>query len=169
MTDLTQHQLLSSSVGAYLEAIWLVAGMGTASTKEVADRLSVSPASVTNMFARLQEKGLIQYERHRGSSLTGRGRVEALKLVRRRRLIKTFLVEHLGYSWDEVQEGAQRDRYLDSEKFIERLAEFLGDPLYDPHRHPIPRADGTMPPDNSCRLDHATVGQRDERESPGLL
>ena len=169
MTDLAQHQPPSSSVGAYLEAIWVSAGMGTVSTKEVSDRLSVSPASVTNMFARLQEKGLIHYERHRGSSLTGRGRTEALKLVRRRRLIETFLIEHLGYSREEIQEGTRRDGHLDSEKFMERLAELLGDPLYDPHGHPIPRADGTLPSDNSCLLDHATVGQRDERARPGLL
>lgn len=169
MTDPTQHQPLSSSVGAYLEAIWAAAGTGIASTKEVSDRLSVSPASVTNMFARLQQKGLIRYERHRGSSLTGRGRTEALKLVRRRRLIETFLIEHLGYSREEIQEGTRRDGHLDSEKFMERLAELLGDPLYDPHGHPIPRADGTLPSDNSCLLDHATVGQRDERARPGLL
>ncbi len=154
------RQRLSPSIGDYLKAIWAVAGTGVASTKQVSEHLSVTPASVTNMFARLQQKGLIRYERHRGSSLTGRGRTEALRLVRRRRLIETFLIEHLGYSWEEVQEKTRRDGHLDSEKFMERLAELLGDPLYDPLGHPIPRADGTLPTDNSCRLDDATVGQR---------
>ena len=101
----TRH---SSSVGDYLKAILEVGGSGAASTKDVADRLSVASASVTNMFARLQEMGLVEYERYRGASLTQRGREEALRLVRRHRLIETFLLEHLGYSWQEVHEEAER-------------------------------------------------------------
>ena len=129
MTDPTQHQPLSSSVGAYLEAIWAAGGTGTAPTKGVAARLSVSPASVTNMFVRLREEGLVEYERYRGASLTCRGREEALRLVRRRRLIETFLVERLGYSWREAQEEQRRNGpFPSSERFAERLAEFLGHP-----------------------------------------
>ncbi|QIN84499.1 MarR family transcriptional regulator [Rubrobacter tropicus] len=86
----------SSSVGDYLKAIWESAEAGPASTKEVAERLSVSKASVTNMFARLREMGLVEYERYRGASLTEEGRVEAHGLIRRHRLIETFLLEHLG-------------------------------------------------------------------------
>jgi DtxR family Mn-dependent transcriptional regulator len=85
----------SASVGDYLKAVWETAGSGAASTKGVADRLSVSSASVTNMFARLQGMGLALYEPYRGASLTRRGREEALRLVRRHRLIETFLLEHL--------------------------------------------------------------------------
>ena len=74
----------SASVGDYLKAIWEIAGSGVASTKDVAGRLSIAPPSVTNMFVRLQEMGLVEYERYRGVSLTVRGREEALRLVRRR-------------------------------------------------------------------------------------
>ena len=150
MTDLAQHQPLSSSVGAYLEAIWVSAGMGTASTKEVSDRLSVSPASVTNMFARLQDMGVVSYERYRGASLTDRGRTEALRLVRRYSVINAFLLGHLRYSWEDVHEETRRLQHAVSDEFVQRLAEFLGpadpDPLeFVPAPSPKPRhrvADG---------------------------
>lgn len=83
MSDLVSNAP-SISVGDYVKAVWEVTGSGVASTKEVAERLSVSPASVTNMFVRLQEMGLVEYERYRGASLTRRGHEEALRLVRRR-------------------------------------------------------------------------------------
>ncbi len=150
----------SSSVGDYLKAILEVGGSGAASTKDVADRLSVTSASVTNMFARLQEMGLVEYERYRGASLTERGREEALRLLRRHRLIETFLLEHLGYSWQEVHEEAERLEHAVSDGFTERLAEFLGHPDRDPHGDPIPAADGTLAAEESSPLDEAAVGDR---------
>jgi DtxR family Mn-dependent transcriptional regulator len=150
----------SSSVGDYVKAVWEVSGTGAASTKDVAARLSVSPASVSNMFVRLREMGLVEYERYRGVSLTGRGREEALRLIRRHRLIETFLLQHLGYSWDEVHEEAERLEHAVSDGFTERLAEYLGHPDQDPHGDPIPAADGTMQPDYSFPLSEAAPGQR---------
>jgi DtxR family transcriptional regulator, Mn-dependent transcriptional regulator len=150
----------SASVGDYLKAIWEIAGSGVASTKDVAGRLSIAPPSVTNMFVRLQEMGLVEYERYRGVSLTVRGREEALRLVRRHRLIETLLVEHLGYSWEEVHEEAENLEHAVSDAFTERLAEFLGHPDQDPHGDPIPAADGTMQPDDSFPLSEAAAGQR---------
>lgn len=148
----------STSVGDYLKAIWEVGGSGAASTTDVADRLSVASASVTNMFARLQEMGLAEYERYRGASLTERGREEALRLVRRHRLIETFLLEHLGYSWQEVHEEAERLEHAVSDGFTERLAAFLGHPDHDPHGAPIPAADGTLAAEESFPLDEVPVG-----------
>jgi DtxR family transcriptional regulator, Mn-dependent transcriptional regulator len=150
----------SASVEDYVKAIWEVAGSGAASTKDVAERLSIAPPSVTNMFVRLQEMGLVEYERYRGASLTGRGRGEALRLIRRHRLIETFLLEHLGYSWREVHEEAERLEHAVSDGFTERLAEFLGHPDQDPHGDPIPAADGSLAPDDSFPLGQATAGQR---------
>jgi DtxR family transcriptional regulator, Mn-dependent transcriptional regulator len=150
----------SASVGDYLKAIWEVGGSGAASTKDVADRLSVASASVTNMFARLQEMGLAEYERYQGASLTEAGREEALQLLRRHRLIETFLLEHLGYSWQEVHEEAERLEHAVSDGFTERLAEFLGHPDRDPHGDPIPAADGTLAAEESSPLDEAAVGDR---------
>jgi DtxR family Mn-dependent transcriptional regulator len=150
----------SSSVGDYLKAIWeLAGGSGAASTKEVADRLSVSSASVTNMFGRLQEMGLVGYERYRGASLTRRGLVEALRLVRRHRLIETFLLEHLGYSWQDVHEEAERLEHAVSDRFTDRLAELLGHPDRDPHGNLIPATDGTFTPERLKPLSETEAGQ----------
>ena len=154
----TQHR--SSSVGDYLKAIWEISRSGAASTKEVANRLSVSSASVTNMFGRLQEMGLVRYERYRGASLTRRGLVEALRLVRRHRLIETFLLEHLGYSWQDVHEEAERLEHAVSDRFTERLAKLLGHPNRDPHGDLIPAADGTFASERSKPLSETEAGQR---------
>jgi DtxR family Mn-dependent transcriptional regulator len=150
----------SASVGDYLKAVWETAGSGAASTKGVADRLSVSSASVTNMFARLQRMGLALYEPYRGASLTGRGRAEALRLVRRHRLIETFLLENLGYSWEDLHEEAERLEHAVSDVFTERLAELLGHPDRDPHGAPIPAPDGALPPEDSRPLSGTAAGSR---------
>ena len=147
-------------MGDYLKAIWELAETGTASTKQIADRLSVAPASVTNMLGRLRERGLVDYEPYHGALLTHRGREEALRLVRRHRLIETFLLEHLGYSWDEVHEEAERLEHAVSDTFTERLARFLDHPDHDPHGDPIPASDGTFKPDDSFPLGEAAPGQR---------
>ena len=160
MNDPSISERPSSSVGDYLKAIWELGGEGTASTKDVAERLSISSASVTNMFVRLREMGLAEYERYQGASLTEAGRVEALGLLRRHRLIETFLLKCLGYSWEAVHEEAESLEHTVSDQFTERLAEFLGHPEHDPHGDPIPAADGTMEQDDSFPLSTATTGQR---------
>lgn len=160
MPDLATDESFSSSVGDYVKAVWDLEGMGAASTKDVAARLSISPASVTNMFARLQEMGLVEYERYRGATLTERGREEALRLVRRHRLIETFLLEHLGYDWQEVHEEAERLEHAVSDAFTERLAEFLGHPDHDPHGDQIPSAEGALQPEDSFLLSEAAAGRR---------
>ena len=160
MTDPTVEKPYSSSVGDYIKAIWELGGVGSASTKDVADRLLVSPASVSNMFVRLQEMGLVEYERYQGATLTERGRVEALRLIRRHRLIETFLLEHLGYDWQEVHDEAERLEHAVSDGFTERLAQLLGHPDRDPHGDPIPSAEGTLESDDSFVLSQAIAGQR---------
>ena len=160
MSDLVSNKPISTSVGDYLKAIWSVAGTGSASTNALSERLSVAPASVSNMFVRLQEMGLARHERYHGASLTDSGRVEALRLVRRHRLIETFLLEHLGYHWQEVHDEAERLEHAVSDGFTERLAEFLGHPQRDPHGDPIPAADGTLAGEDSFPLAEAAAGTR---------
>ena len=154
----------SSSVGDYLKAIWELSEEGAAeaaaSTNDVAERLSFSAASVSNMFVRLREMGLAEYERYHGATLTEEGRAEALRLLRRHRLIETFLLECLGYSWEEVHEEAESMEHSVSDDFTERLAAFLGHPAQDPHGDPIPSADGTLEADDSFPLAEATPGQQ---------
>lgn len=161
MNDLSETRSPSTSVGDYLKAVWeLAVNSGAASTKGVAEHLSVSSASVSNMFARLQGMGLVRYERYRGATLTERGREEALRLVRRHRLIETFLLEHLGYDWQEVHDEAERLEHAVSDGFTERLAELLGHPDHDPHGDPIPSAEGTLEVDDSFTPSQAFAGQR---------
>jgi DtxR family Mn-dependent transcriptional regulator len=160
MNGSTTRERPSSSVGDYLKAMWELAETGTASTKEIADRLSFAPASVTSMLGRLRERGLVDYERYRGASLTEAGRIEALRLIRRHRLIETFLLEHLGYTWDEVHEEAERLEHAVSDEFTERLAELLGHPERDPHGDPIPAGDLTLLPEDWRSLGETTVGER---------
>src|SRR5215207_759859 len=160
MTDPMMEKPYSSAVGDYIKAIWDLGGIGSASTKDVAARLLVSPASVSNMFVRLQEMGLVEYERYRGATLTERGRKEALRLIRRHRLIETFLLEHLGYDWQEVHDEAERLEHAVSDGFTERLAQLLGHPDRDPHGDPIPSAEGTLEADDSFTLSQAVAGQR---------
>jgi len=160
----------SASVGDYAKAIWEVAGgepEGVASTKGVAERLSVSAASVTGMFGRMHDMGLVRYERYRGAALTPGGRAEALRLVRRHRLIETFLTESLGYSWQDVHEEAERLEHAVSDEFTERLAEFLGHPAHDPHGDPIPTVDGTVKSEGGVPLADAGTGERVEISSVG--
>src|SRR5215213_9090211 len=144
MNSIAAPRSPSSSVENYLKAIWESAEEGAASTKNVADRLSVNPASVTNMFARLRKMGFVEYKRYHGASLTEEGRYEALRLVRRHRLIETFLLDRLGYSWEDVHEEAERLEHAVSDRFTERLADMLGHPDHDPHGDPIPAVDGTL-------------------------
>ena len=159
MSEFASSGSLSPSVGDYLKAIWELTETDAASTKQIADRLSVAPASVSNMLGRLRERGLVEYEPYHGALLTDRGRAEALRLVRRHRLIETFLLEHLGYSWQEVHEEAERLEHAVSDGFTGRLAEFLGYPDHDPHGDPIPATDGTMPPEDSRPLGEVEVGE----------
>lgn len=150
----------SSSVGDYVKAIWEVAGTGVASTKDIARRLSIAPASVTNMFRRLREMGFVKYERYHGASLTEDGLAEALRLVRRHRLIETFLLERLGYPWEEVHDEAERLEHAVSDRFTERLAELLEHPDRDPHGAPIPTAEGSLKSEDSYSLDTPGIGKR---------
>ncbi len=160
MKELKETKPLSASVGDYLKAIWGLERTGEVTTTGVSERLSVAPGSVSRMLGRLQGMGLVRHERYRGVSLTERGEAEALRLLRRHRLIEIFLIEHLGYSWQEVHEEAERLEHTVSDKFTERLAQLLGHPDRDPHGAPIPKADGTLAQEGSRPLSDATVGNR---------
>ncbi len=160
MPDLVSNKPISTSVGDYLKAIWSVAGTGSASTNALSERRSVAPASVSSMLVRLQEMGFVDYEPYYGASLTESGRREALRLMRRHRLIETFLLEHLGYPLTDLHEEAERLEHAVSDGFTERLAEFLGHPGRDPHGDPIPAADGSLSLEDSLPLSEAEAGQR---------
>lgn len=141
-------QAISEAIDDYLKAIFEIAGeQGRANTAALAKRLSVAPASVTGMLRKLAEQDppWISYEKHRGARLTEHGRQRALEVIRHHRLLELFLHDSLGYSWDEVHDEAEKLEHAISETFEERISERLGNPEVDPHGHPIPRKDGTIP------------------------
>ena len=151
---------VSTSVGDYLKAIWMRGGGETVTTTILAEHLGISPASVSGMLVRLQGTGLIDYQRYRGVRLTARGRREAMRLIRRHRLIETFMIAQLGYSWNEVHSEAETLEHAISDRFAERLAQLLGYPSHDPHGDPIPNPDGTLPATPNTPLVEAVIQQR---------
>ncbi len=153
--------MASEAVDDYLKAIYRLAGSSErASTAALAEQLSVAPASVSGMLKKLSEADppWIEYQKHHGARLTGRGRTRALEIIRHHRLIELFLHSVLGYSWDEVHAEAERLEHAISEQFEDRIARVLGDPEFDPHGHPIPRRDGTLPKRSDTSLVHMEPG-----------
>ena len=132
----------------YLKAVFKLAeaepdAVGV-STNRIAAALDTRAASVTDMLRRLAEKGLLAYERYRGVQLTPAGRQVALLTIRKHRLWEVFLVQQLGFSWDEVHEVAEELEHVQSPLLMRRLDAFLGHPTLDPHGDPIPTEDGAM-------------------------
>ena len=137
--------MVQQSIEDYLKAIYLLAlSESPVRTTTLADEREVKPASVTNMVQKLARKGLVQYRKHQGVTLTPKGEQIALRVLRYHGLLELFLMQELGYSWDEVHQEAEQLEHAISKKFAERLNEVLGSPEYDPHGEPIPQADGSL-------------------------
>lgn len=138
----------TESVDNYLKAILTLGGPeeSRVTIKSLAGRLSVAPASVTNMLQKLAAASapMVEYERHRGVALSAVGKRRALEVVRHHRLIETFLYRVLDYPIEEVHEEAERLEHFISERFEERIAAKLGHPKIDPHGHSIPTLEGEM-------------------------
>ena len=113
-------------------------------SSQLAQRLGVANSSVSEMVRKLKDQGLVDHKPYSAITLTDSGVRLALSMVRRHRLIETYLVQELGYSWDEVHDEAELLEHAVSDTFIERMAAKLGDPQRDPHGDPIPAADGTV-------------------------
>lgn len=136
---------LSRSIEDYLKAVFsLTQGGDTASTTALAEHLAVQPSSVTGMVKRLAEMDLLAHVPYRGVHLTEAGAREALRVIRRHRILETYLTEVLGYAWEEVHDEAERLEHAASDRLIEAMAEALGDPSHDPHGAPIPTVSGEV-------------------------
>lgn len=145
MTADLHRETLTRSAEDYLKAVYHLTTQGQAAgTNELAQALDLAPASVSGMIRRLAEQGLLHHEPYRGVTLTAGGRRVALRMLRRHRLIESYLVAHLGYTWDTVHDEAERLEHAVSDTLVERMAKVLGDPLEDPHGDPIPGPDGTL-------------------------
>ncbi len=135
----------SRAVEDYLKAIrHLQREDAPVSTSALAQQLDRSPASVTNMIKNLAELGLVEHVPYHGVRLSEEGEREALRIIRRHRVIEAYLIERLGYSWDRVHAEAERLEHAASDELVERMATVLGHPELDPHGSPIPTAEGEV-------------------------
>lgn len=152
----------SSVAQDYLKAVYGAGewtGLG-ATTSALAARFGVSPSTASETVRKLASAGLVHHERYGLVTLTEEGRTAALAVVRRHRLVETYLVERLGYSWDEVHEEAEMLEHAISERLLARMDAALGHPERDPHGDPIPRPDGTVPQPPAVPLGDLPVGGR---------
>ncbi|HMB70517.1 MAG TPA: metal-dependent transcriptional regulator [bacterium] len=148
-------RVTTEAVDDYLKIIFaLTREGGMATTGAIAERLDLTPASVTGMIQRLagQDPPLVEYSKNRGAALTDAGRERALEVIRHHRLLETFLHETLGISWERVHEEAEKLEHYISEELEDRIAAYLGNPEVDPHGSPIPHKDGTIPRVNRMPL-----------------
>lgn len=151
--------MLTRSEEDHIKAVHALLQDGaTAGTKDLAAKLGIKASSVTVMLKKLADKGLLKHEPYYGVKLTAKGKAEALKLVRKHRLWETFLVERLGFGWDEVHEVAEQLEHVRSTKLTDQLAAYLGDPAFDPHGDPIPDRRGKMPVRDARPLAACAVG-----------
>lgn len=170
-------ETITQSIQDYLKHIYeLNENGGAASTNDIATRLNIAPASVTGMLQKLASATppLVVYKKHQGVTLTKSGEKVALEVIRHHRLLESFLVNTLGYAWDEVHNEADKLEHVISEDFEARMAEALGHPTRDPHGELIPSADLIMPADESCplaslRTDETATVRRVSDDDPALL
>src|SRR5215472_6517374 len=157
----TRRQRLTQSQEDYLKALCDLGGAtGSVNTLPLARRLQVSAASATEMLGRLDALGVVRHNRYRGAILTASGAAAALEMVRHHRLLETYLVEKLGYRWDEVHEEAERLEHVMSHKMEERMSAALGSPTVDCHGGPIPDLAGVVAASGYFSLTHARAGER---------
>jgi DtxR family transcriptional regulator, Mn-dependent transcriptional regulator len=144
-TSRQRHNLNHQAIEDYLKTIYMLAqDESPVSTSRIAEAREVKPASATSMIKRLGNLKMVNYEKHYGVTLTPAGEKLALEVIRHHRLIELYLMEALGFSWDEVHEQADILEHVISEKLEERIAAALNYPEFDPHGDPIPAKDGSM-------------------------
>lgn len=145
---------LTTMTEDYLRAIYSVEewdddGVGVT---DLANIMGVVPSTASENVRKLRENGLVDHEPYGRVKLTSQGRQEAVEMVRRHRLLETFLQQHLGFSWDEVHEEAEELEHAVSERFIDKIDEVLGNPVFDPHGDPIPSKDGIIEPTSTMTV-----------------
>lgn len=159
----------------YLKAIFSLSQESeAATTSSIASRLGIAAASVSGMLKRLSERGLVEHVPYYGARLTSDGEEEALRTIRRHRILELFLVEILGYGWDRVHDEAERLEHAASDELIGRMAQVLGEPTSDPHGAPIPTVEGTLVDRRWPRLEELAAGawgtvRRVSDEDPAAL
>jgi DtxR family Mn-dependent transcriptional regulator len=148
----------------YLKAIYHLSatGLPMVGTSSIAEKLNTRPASVSDMIKKLSDKEVVTYVKYQGVTITAKGRKEALRVIRKHRLWEAFLVNKLGFRWDEVHEVAEQLEHIKSPLLISRLDEFLGFPKFDPHGDPIPDKEGRIASKPQLKLSELKVGDEAE-------
>ena len=129
-------------------------------SSQLAARLGLAPSSVTEMVKKLVAQGLVEHAPYGAIELTAEGRSQALRMVRRHRLIETWLVSQYGYSWDEVHDEAEVLEHTLSDRLLDAIDAQLGRPERDPHGDPIPTAAGVVPKPDAVLLSQLSAGSR---------
>jgi DtxR family Mn-dependent transcriptional regulator len=166
---------LSASAEDYLKAIYAIGkAQDPVTISALAERLGVTPPSVSGMVRRLAEQNFLVHEPYRGVTLTELGRQKALETLRRHRVIETYLAAILGYSWDRVHAEAERLEHAASDELIDRMADALGEPTTDPHGAPIPTREGLVDETiyrtlDSLELEESGRVMRVIHEDPAML
>ena len=158
----------SSTVENYLKSILMISinkncvevPMGM-----IAESLKVTPGTATSMVKNLQKEKWLNYKARKGVTLTASGKKIGMRMIRRHRLIETFLVETLGLDWSEIHEEAEELEHSISDKVLEKLDVFLGNPQFDPHGHPIPSKSGVIRRLSQKSLLDCKVGKKMKIES----
>lgn len=150
----------TASIEDYIKTIYrLEADHERATTQRIAEQLRVRMASVTGMIKHLAAEGYLRHKPYYGVKLTDKGRRVALDMIRRHRIIELFLHKTLGLDWDEVHDDAEVLEHAVSDRLVERIYAFLGQPEFDPHGAPIPRTDGSFEPLRGQALSAHGVGE----------
>ncbi len=154
--------MISQAEENYLKAIFKILERADkpALTNAIAAEIQTSAASVTDMLKRLSDKQLIRYEKYRGVLLTPEGYQMATVLIRKHRLWEVFLVEKLGFAWDQVHELAEQLEHVHGDELINKLDSYLGHPRFDPHGDPIPDANGQWAYRAQVPLSHLNPGEQ---------
>lgn len=167
---------LSMSTQNYLKAIWNLQEWSSVpvTPSALASKAGVKLSTASDAVRKLTEQGLLEHAPYGAVTLTDEGRTHAVAMVRRHRLIETFLVEVLGYRWDQVHDEAESLEHAVSDFMVDRIDEHLGRPDRDPHGDPIPGADGSITRPEAVALTALTAGSRARVErisdqDPGLL
>ena len=149
----------SVAVENYLKSIWEL-GPEDVATQDIAKHLNVAPASATKMLQRLTERGLVHHIPYRGASLTPEGEPKALSVVRRHRLLETFLSQTLALGREQLHDEAERLEHALSTDLEAAIAAYLGNPQRDPHGHPIPGPNGELPVNSEVLLGDSPLNKK---------
>lgn len=152
---------LSLAEENYLKSIYHLAenGNGEVSTNSISEDLNTKPASVSDMMRKLSNKGVVDYKKYKGVNISEKGKKVALNVIRKHRLWEVFLLEKLGFKWDQVHDIAEQLEHIKSPLLIKKLDEFLGFPSVDPHGDPIPDENGNIQLQPQKALSELLIGE----------